>query len=57
MWGSGGRKWRGHGGPATGGLGGRARAGERTANMEFMFVTLDVSKFTGWLKAAVACRG
>ena len=36
---------------------GMPRAGERTANMEFMFVTRDVSKLTGWLKAAAACRG
>ena len=43
--------------PGMGGRGGWARAGERTANMEFMFVTLDVSKLTGWLKAAAACQG
>ena len=33
-----------------GGWGGRARA-ERTQNMLFMFVTLDVSKLSGWLNA------
>ena len=32
------------------------KAGERTINMPFMFVTRDVLKFTGWLKAAVRCR-
>ena len=37
--------------------GGRARAAERTQNMPFMFVTRDVSKLTGWLKAAATCRG
>ena len=36
--------------------GGRARAGERTANMERISVTLDVLKPTGWLKAVAACR-
>ena len=34
---------------------GRARA-ERTANMEFMLVTLDVSKLSGWLNTAALCR-
>ena len=33
-----------------------ARAGERTANMAFMFVTREVSKLSGCLKAAAACR-
>eukprot|EP00964_Phaeocystis_antarctica_P058050 scaffold34414_cov60-Phaeocystis_antarctica.AAC.5 len=33
----------------------RARA-ERTLNMRIMFVTLDVSKLSGWLKASAACR-
>ena len=34
-----------------------ARAGaERTANMASMVVTLDVSKLSGWLNAAAACR-
>ena len=36
-------------------LGPRARA-ERTANMAYMFVTLDVSKLTGWLNAYAYCR-
>ena len=36
---------------------GRARAAERTANMPPMYLTLDVSKLTGWLKAVAACRG
>ena len=43
--------------PRLGGCGGRARAAERTSNMLVMYVTLDVSKLTGWLKAAAACRG
>jgi hypothetical protein len=33
----------------------RARA-ERTENMAFMSVTLEVSKLSGWLKAVVYCR-
>jgi len=33
----------------------RARA-ERTANMAYMFVTLEVSKLSGWLKAYAYCR-
>ena len=36
-------------------VGGRARA-ERTKNMPYMFVTLDVSKLSGWLKADACCR-
>ena len=36
------------------GVEGRARA-ERTENMYSMFVTLDVSRLSGWLHA-VACR-
>ena len=35
--------------------GARARA-ERTANMLFMSVTLDVSKLSGWLNAVAYCR-
>ena len=35
--------------------GGRARA-ERTENMLSMFVTLDVSKLSGWLNFCAACR-
>ena len=38
------------------GAGRGARAGERTENMPCMFVTRDVSKLTGWLKASVDCR-
>ena len=34
---------------------GGARA-ERTANMDRMSVTLDVSKLSGWLKANAFCR-
>ena len=30
--------------------------GERTQNIPFMLVTLDVSKLSGWLKANAACR-
>ena len=37
------------------GSGGGAWA-ERTANMLFMFVTLDVSKLSGWLNADACCR-
>ena len=33
----------------------RARA-ERTLNMFHMFVTLEVSKLSGWLKASADCR-
>ena len=29
---------------------------ERTANMPYMVVTLDVSKLSGWLNAAAFCR-
>jgi len=57
----GGRSWGGagasgmHGEGPTQGLGGRARA-ERTLNMDCMFVTLEVSKLSGWLNADVDCR-
>ena len=34
---------------------GRARA-ERTANIPFMSVTLDVSRLSGWLNARASCR-
>ena len=34
---------------------GRARA-ERTENMDPMYVTLDVSKLSGWLNAYAICR-
>ena len=57
-WGSGGRKRGAHADdPRLGGSGGRVRAAERTSNMPAMFVTRDVSKLTGWLKAAAACQG
>ena len=37
--------------------GGRARAvRQRTMNMSAMFVTLDVSKLSGWLKADACCQ-
>ena len=36
-------------------VGARARA-ERTLNMRFMSVTLDVSKLSGWLNADAYCR-
>ena len=35
--------------------GARARA-ERTQNMSYMVVTLDVSKLSGWLNAFAFCR-
>ena len=35
--------------------GGRACA-ERTPNMRFISVTLNVLKFTGWLKESAPCR-
>ena len=35
---------------------GAGRGEERTANMEPMFVTLEVSKLSGWLNTAVFCR-
>ena len=36
-------------------VGARARA-ERTLNMPYMVVTLDVSKLSGWLNADARCR-
>ena len=36
-------------------LGGQARA-KRTANMAYMVMTLDVSKFSGWLNDVALCR-
>ena len=42
--------------PRLGSCGGRARAAERTANMPFMSMTLDVSKLSGWLNADADCR-
>jgi hypothetical protein len=52
----GGRAWGGAGGAMHGTrlrLGARA---ERTSNMRFMSVTLDVSKLSGWLSADACCR-
>ena len=55
-WGSGGASGvhtRGKG--PTQGLGGRARA-ERTLNMPYMAVTLEVSKLSGWLSFCAPCQ-
>ena len=49
------RKRHARGGPDRRLGGHRARA-ERTLNMRYMFVTLDVSKLSGWLKATAPCR-
>jgi hypothetical protein len=49
------RKRHARGMPESRLLGARARA-ERTANMLPMFVTLEVSKLTGWLNAGACCR-
>ena len=46
------RKRCARGGAATGG---RARATD-TINMPYMYVTLDVSKLTSWLKFFASCR-
>ena len=48
------RKRHARGGPDSR-VGARARA-ERTRNMPSMFVTLDVSKLSGWLNAFANCR-
>ena len=37
-------------------IGGRARGEERTLNMPFIFVTLEVSKLSGWLNDDAPCR-
>ena len=45
--------------PCRGGLDCRLGAGhgeERTQNMPYMFVTLEVSKLSGWLNADACCR-
>ena len=48
--------WHARGGPNRSTTeGARARA-ERTANMPFMSMTLDVSKLSGWLNADADCR-
>ena len=44
-----------HGEGPTQGCGARARA-ERTTNILYMSVTLDVSKLSGWLIADAPCR-
>ena len=49
------RKRHARGMDPTEGWGARSRA-ERTRNMANMFVTLDVSKLSGWLKAYAFCR-
>ena len=53
------RRWRckrhARGRPDPRLLGARARAG-RTSNMRYMFVTWEVSKLSGWLKASAYCR-
>ena len=55
VWGGGGASGHMYGeGPAQG-LGARARA-ERTSNMPYMSVTLDVSQLSGWLNADAPCR-
>jgi len=38
------------------GSGGRRRRRKRTENIAYMVVTLEVSKLSGWLKAAAPCR-
>ena len=38
-------------------IGGRGHGEERTQNMESMFVTLEVSKLSGWLNTDATCRG
>ena len=40
----------------TQGCGGQGTRAERTLNMDCMFVTLDVSKLSGWLNADAICR-
>ena len=37
-------------------MGAKGTRGERTRNMAFMVVTLEVSKLRGWLKAGANCR-
>ena len=45
----------GEDGPSQG-LGAKGTRGERTANMAYMSVMLEVSKLSGWLKADADCR-
>ena len=49
------RERRARGKGPTQGLGGRARA-ERTLNMPYMTVTLEVSKLSGWLSFCAPCQ-
>ena len=49
------RKRHARGGPDSRLWGARARA-ERTPNMAYMIVTLDVSKLSGWLNTDAYCR-
>eukprot|EP00964_Phaeocystis_antarctica_P070288 scaffold42780_cov61-Phaeocystis_antarctica.AAC.2 len=55
VWSSGGGASSVLGGPPTVGAAGKARV-ERTRNTYCMFVTLDVSKLSGWLNADACCR-
>ena len=54
-WGDGSAQRRAREWPDSRLWGARARA-ERTWNMTPMFVTLDVSKLSGWLNADACCR-
>ena len=54
--GIGSRKRRARGEGPTQGCGGTRARAERTENMEPMFVTLDVSKLSGWLNRYAPCR-
>ena len=64
VWAEGGRTWAGGSARAayTRGEGPTVKAGgpmacaERTENMPYMFVTLEVSKLSGWLNTLVPCR-
>ena len=49
-------KRRARGGPDSRLWGGYRACAERTANMAYMVVTLDVSKLSGWLNAVAYCR-
>ena len=64
VWAGGGRAWAGGSaraactarGPGCEGWEGYTACAERTWNMPFMIVTLDASKLSGWLNAAVVCQ-
>jgi hypothetical protein len=43
-------------GPTLKRLGAKGTRGERTSNMLYMAVTLEVSQLSGWLKADACCR-